>query len=107
METYYRRNPAASLEPIDLGSFVPPTARRYAFRQLELMEEKGMSRAAAKAQVEQEFDGGMGETNETGGGSIGQKLIETIQKEEEMHLEEALEKFKERHGDKLESFLQP
>lgn len=47
--------PQARLEPIDLASFEPPTARRFALRQLELIEKEGMSKRAAAALVESEF----------------------------------------------------
>jgi hypothetical protein len=56
--------------------------------------EDGLSRREAKAQVELEF--GSGNDAPT---SVGQKLIETIQIEEESHLEEALETFKKKHQD--------
>lgn len=41
----------ARLEPIDLASFEPPTGRRFALRQLDLMQSKGLSKQAAYAQV--------------------------------------------------------
>lgn len=44
----------AKLEPIDLKSFEPPTARKFVWRQLELMDE-GMSRRDAFDQVEREL----------------------------------------------------
>ena len=48
---YYRSNPAASLEPVDLGSFDPPPARAFAYRQLELMKTEGLSRREALAKA--------------------------------------------------------
>lgn len=41
-------------EPLDLNSFDPPVARKFAWRQLELME-KGMSRKKAEQQTEEEL----------------------------------------------------
>jgi len=93
VQAYYRKNPAARLEPIDLGSFQPCTARRFAYRQLELIEG-GLTRREAKAQVELEFGSGKDAPV-----SVGQRLIDTIQIEEESHLEEALETFKKKHQD--------
>ena len=40
----------ARLEPLDLSSFEPPTARRFALRQLELIDS-GMTKRAAYAVV--------------------------------------------------------
>ena len=98
---YYRRNPAATLEPIDLGSFNPPAARRFAFRQLELMKEHGLSRTDAKAKAIQEQSDVSGEPSEDSyvAKSVGERLIEKIQAEEERHLDEAMATFRERHTD--------
>jgi hypothetical protein len=41
----------ARLEPIDLASFEPPTGRRFALRQLELMQHKGLGKRSAAVQV--------------------------------------------------------
>jgi hypothetical protein len=41
-------------EPVDLNSFVPPTAKRFALRQLELME-MGRGRRTARIITEYEF----------------------------------------------------
>lgn len=41
-------------EPVDLNSFTPPIARKFAWRQLELMET-GLSRKAAEKMVEMEL----------------------------------------------------
>ena len=57
--------------------------------------EGGLTRKEAKAQVELEFGSGTDDAPT----SVGQKLIETIQIEEESHLEEALETFKKNHQD--------
>lgn len=91
VDAYYRRNPAASLEPIDLGSYVPPAARRFAFRQLELMKVEGLSRAEAKEKALKEQYGGQGH-----GKSVGEQLMEKIQEEEGRHLDDALSTYKER-----------
>ena len=88
---YYRRNPAASLEPIDLGSYVPPAARRFAYRQLELMKVEGLSRAQAKEKATKEQYGSDGHVK-----SVGEQLMEKIQEEEGRHLDDAIATFKER-----------
>lgn len=88
---YYRTNPAASLEPIDLGSYVPPAARRFAYRQLELMQEHGLSRSEAKQKALKEQREVHGH-----GGSVGERLMEKIQEEEGKHLDDAMATFKER-----------
>ena len=44
----------AMLEPVDLTSFEPPTAKKFALRQLELIDQ-GMSRRESYAKVEAEF----------------------------------------------------
>jgi hypothetical protein len=98
VDAYYRRNPAATLEPIDLGSFNPPAARRFAFRQLELMKEHGLSRADAKVKAMQEQRQVSGEDSHVVQ-SVGERLIEKIQAEEERHLDEAMATFRERHTD--------
>lgn len=103
---YYGKNPAARLEPIDLGSFQPSSARTFAFRQLELMEEHGMSRRDARQQAEREFRTGEMMAFEGNVQSVGEKLIEAVQKEEELHLQEALETFRERHGGDLSKLVQ-
>lgn len=54
MQSYYARHPEAKLEPIWLDSTDPPTGKRYALRQLVLMQH-GMSRTAARRQVDAEF----------------------------------------------------
>lgn len=51
----HHRAPQARLEPLDLASFEPPTARRFALRQLEVMERQGMTKRSAAALVEREF----------------------------------------------------
>uniref|UniRef100_A0AAD5DZR7 Small ribosomal subunit protein mS23 n=1 Tax=Chlorella ohadii TaxID=2649997 RepID=A0AAD5DZR7_9CHLO len=55
IDAYYRKHPEARLEPIDMASFEPPTARRFALRQLELIEREGMSKRAAAAVAEEEL----------------------------------------------------
>ena len=45
----------AKQTPVDLSSFDPPPARRFAIRQLELMEQQGMSRHQAQGAVEKEM----------------------------------------------------
>lgn len=44
----------ALLEPVNLASFDPPTPKRFALRQLELMKQ-GISRRDAFTKVEKEF----------------------------------------------------
>ena len=88
---YYRRNPAASLEPIDLGSYVPPAARRFAYRQMELMKGEGLSRAQSKAKALKEQYDSKGHVR-----SVGEQLMEKIREEEGKHLDDAMATFKER-----------
>jgi hypothetical protein len=90
VRAYYKRNPGASLEPIDLGSFEPSTARRFAARQLELMDQ-GISRKDARLQTQSEFKAEAAASNEKG-------VIATIQSEEEIHLDQAIKTYVERHG---------
>lgn len=85
VENYYRSNPAASLEPVDLGSFDPPPGRAFAYRQLELMKVEGLSRHEALARVKKEMLSGEGQ---------GERLIEKIQEEEGRHLDDALAQYK-------------
>ena len=92
VRAYYKRNPGASLEPIDLGRFEPSTARRFAARQLELMDQ-GLSRKDARLQTETEFTAEAAASNEKG-------VIATIQAEEEIHLDQAMKTYVERHGHK-------
>ena len=90
IKAYYKRHPEACLEPINLGSFEPSTARRFAYRQLELMEN-GIPRRQAKEQTEKEFLAEASLKGEEG-------IIETIQREEENHLQQAMQTYTERHG---------
>ncbi|KAL4516837.1 hypothetical protein Ndes2437B_g00940 [Nannochloris sp. 'desiccata'] len=92
VRAYYKRNPGASLEPIYLGSFEPSTARRFATRQLELMDQ-GISRKDARLQTQSEFKAEAAASNEKG-------VIATIQAEEEIHLDQAIKTYVERHGHK-------
>ena len=82
---YYRNNPAASLEPVDLGSFDPPPARAFAYRQLELMKMEGLSRREALKKAKKEMLSGEGQ---------GERLIEKIQEEEGRHLDDAVATYK-------------
>ena len=45
------RPPQARLEPLDLSSFEPPAGRRFALRQLALVQDQGMTKSAAAAVV--------------------------------------------------------
>ena len=92
VRAYYKRNPSASLEPIDLGSFEPTTARRFASRQIQLMEQ-GLSRRDASIQTREEFAAAAAASREKG-------IISTIQSEEEGHLKQAMQTYTERHGHK-------
>lgn len=93
MRSYYRRNPAASLEPVDLGSFEPNTARRFAARQLQLMEE-GVPRREARKQTEAEFAAAAA----SDGMDVGADVLTQVQSEEERHLKDAVSTYEERHG---------
>ena len=94
VRAYYRRHPSASLEPVDLGSYEPNTARRFAARQLQLIEQ-GVPRKEARQRAEEEFkeaaDGGIG---------VGGAVLARVQAEEEDHLKQAVKTYTERHGHK-------
>ena len=90
IRAYYHRNPNASLEPIDLGSFEPSTARRFASRQLELVSQ-GLSRKEARLKTDEEFKAAAAAANEKG-------VVEVVQAEEEAQLKQALATYIERHG---------
>jgi len=92
VRAYHRRHPGASLEPINLGSFEPSVARRFASRQLELMKD-GKTRREARDEAEREFAAAAASTKEGG-------LIAKIQREEEGHLKQALKTYTDRHGHK-------
>ena len=114
---YYRNNPAASLEPVDLGSFDPPPARAFAYRQLELMKTESLSRREASAKAKSQA---LAEQNRRGdtdardardasdtleaptGLNVGQRLIEKIQEEETRHLDDAMATYKASMRSKLE-----
>ncbi|PRW34062.1 hypothetical protein C2E21_7201 [Chlorella sorokiniana] len=96
IEAYYRKHPEARLEPIDLASFEPPAARRFALRQLELIEKEGMSKRAAAAVVEGEFAAQQRRAAAEAGSR--HSIIEQIQAEEEIHLQQALRQYAESHG---------
>eukprot|EP00244_Chara_vulgaris_P000653 TRINITY_DN1106_c0_g1_i1.p1 TRINITY_DN1106_c0_g1~~TRINITY_DN1106_c0_g1_i1.p1 ORF type:complete len:177 (+),score=30.60 TRINITY_DN1106_c0_g1_i1:559-1089(+) len=53
--SFYARHPEARFVPYKLNSFEPPIARRFAWRQIELMRE-GYSQREARDQVELEFE---------------------------------------------------
>ncbi|GBG79904.1 hypothetical protein CBR_g30169 [Chara braunii] len=53
--SFYARHPEARFTPYKLNSFEPPIARRFAWRQMELMRE-GYSQREARDQVELEFE---------------------------------------------------
>ncbi|EFN56928.1 hypothetical protein CHLNCDRAFT_143448 [Chlorella variabilis] len=99
IDAYYRRHPEARLEAIDLASFEPPTGRRFALRQLELMSEEGggLSKIEASIQVEKEFSSRQ-EAAAAATGVRQQSIIEQIQAEEERHLQQALRQYATSHG---------
>ncbi|KAH9572700.1 hypothetical protein CY35_02G165700 [Sphagnum magellanicum] len=55
VESYYARHPEAKFIPFEINSFDPPPARKFAWRQLELMEQ-GYFRDQACDIVEAEFE---------------------------------------------------
>ena len=106
---YYRNNPAASLEPVDLGSFDPPQARAFAYRQLELMKAEGLSRKEASARAKREleavdgtadYEDGSSSLSSSSGLNVGQRLIEKIQEEETRHLDDAMAQYKASYSTK-------
>ncbi|CAI5476266.1 unnamed protein product [Closterium sp. Yama58-4] len=54
VESYYARHPEAKLQAYRLQGFDPPVARRFAWRQLELMQH-GLTKRQARDAVEAEF----------------------------------------------------
>eukprot|EP00897_Mesotaenium_endlicherianum_P005379 jgi/Mesen1/486/ME001024S10717 len=54
VESYYARHPEAKMIPFKVRSYEPPPARRFAWRQLELMEQ-GIDKRKAMLMVEEEF----------------------------------------------------
>ncbi|CAI5458265.1 unnamed protein product [Closterium sp. Yama58-4] len=52
VESYYARHPEAKLQAYRLQGFDPPVARRFAWRQLELMQHHGLSKRQARDAVE-------------------------------------------------------
>ncbi|CAI7798683.1 unnamed protein product [Closterium sp. NIES-53] len=55
VESYYARHPEAKLQAYRLQGFDPPVARRFAWRQLELMQQ-GLSKRHARDAVEVSSD---------------------------------------------------
>ena len=93
--------PQAKLEPVDLTSYEPPTARRFVLRQMQLIEG-GMARKEAFAAVEQEFftrgENPAGVAAVGSSSSAGGSIIEQIQQQEEGELNSALQQYVDRHG---------
>ncbi|CAD7700904.1 unnamed protein product [Ostreobium quekettii] len=86
IRAYYRKYPMARTVPIDLNSFEPPIARKFAWRQMELMKD-GMSQDEAFAKVEAE----MGLQLEALSAQRGVKsVLGIVQYEEERILVEAM-----------------
>lgn len=54
-----RRSAQAKDHPIMLNSFEPPPARVFAWRQLRLMRERGLTRKQAQRQVQAREDAEM------------------------------------------------
>ncbi|CAI5506846.1 unnamed protein product, partial [Closterium sp. Naga37s-1] len=52
VESYYARHPEAKLQAYRLQGFDPPVARRFAWRQLELMQQQGLTKRQARDAVE-------------------------------------------------------
>lgn len=86
IQSFYDRYPNAKYIPVDLRSFDPPLAKKFAVRQLALMET-GMSKQEAQAQVE-------GQMRESGELVFPPRpsIIELIQLEEEKVLMDELGK---------------
>lgn len=97
VDTYYRKHPEARLEAIDLASFEPPTARRFALRQLELMNTKKWTQRRAYAAAEVEFAAQRAQAEAAAGG-VRHSIIDQIQTEEEQHLQTALRQYAQSYG---------
>ncbi|KAL4425206.1 hypothetical protein ABPG75_009222 [Micractinium tetrahymenae] len=100
VENYYRKHPEARLEPVDLSSFEPPTARRFALRQLELMHGRGLSQRRAYEITEKEFAEERRQREAAAGGQRA-SIIDQIQAEEEFHLQQAMRTYSDRNGPHL------
>jgi hypothetical protein len=92
---YYRRHPEAKLAPLDLSSFEPPAARRFAFRQMELVAA-GVPRRAAQDQAEAYVAAAAAAASPAGPAPT---VVEVVQREEEAQLTEALKRYIDHHGD--------
>lgn len=86
-----------------MTSFEPPTAKRFALRQLDYMQQ-GLTRKEARAKVAEEFAEEVEARRLEG--KAPDTIIEQIQAEEETHLKEALKTYVANHGHKPMSFLQ-
>eukprot|EP00884_Botryococcus_braunii_P023270 jgi/Botrbrau1/9627/Bobra.0131s0007.1 len=84
LQAFYAKRPEFLEEPVDLNSFSPPFARKFAWRQLELMEA-GMTRKAAERLTEREFK------DELESKSFKSSMIKKVQAEEERAILAALQ----------------
>lgn len=86
IQSFYDRYPQARQEPLDLQGPEPPLARRFALRQLELVEG-GTSPREARQIVDDELQA-LGVLNTTG--PTAQSTIGSVQYDEEMSLQGAM-----------------
>ncbi|CAK0787820.1 hypothetical protein CVIRNUC_011042 [Coccomyxa viridis] len=89
VQSYYARNPDAKDHMVMLNSFEPPPARVFAWRQLRLMREQGLSRKQAQRAVQAREDSG--QRRDVGK----QNIVLQLQRQEERALIEALNRLPE------------
>lgn len=107
IESYYARHPEAKMVPFSLQSFDAPIARRFALRQMQLIEE-GLSRREARNRTEAEFKAEEEKLEaETArlrrvalreGRNVGRakSILEQVQEEETQFIAQGLEKMAQR-----------
>ncbi|KFM22409.1 hypothetical protein F751_0156 [Auxenochlorella protothecoides] len=93
LQAYYAKHPEAKMEPVDLSSFEPTSARKFVFRQLEVMQT-GVPRKEAYDIVSKEVAEAASTSDAP---ALGRVVLDQIQQEEEWHLMNAMSQFRERH----------
>ncbi|CAL5224825.1 g7576 [Coccomyxa viridis] len=87
VQSYYARHPEARDHPVLLDSFDPPPARIFAWRQLRLMREQGLSRKEAQRIVEEREEKEMAQKRSE---ASNQNIMMQVQRQEERALINAL-----------------
>uniref|UniRef100_A0A7S1WYC9 Small ribosomal subunit protein mS23 n=1 Tax=Tetraselmis chuii TaxID=63592 RepID=A0A7S1WYC9_9CHLO len=93
IKTYLRQHPQAKQIPVELDGPVPHIARRFAWRQLEVMQERNIGPKEAAVIVEEEFR--KIEVAKEGGKPKNElSVVQQIQKEEQRELHSAMERIR-------------